>query len=189
VGKGTGLGLATVYGVVRQSGGSITVFSEPGEGCTMRCYFPPMLDAVTEGLDYDDVIAAPGHETVLVAEDDPQLRALVCRCLLAGGYSVLEACDGAEALEVAAAHIGPLQLLITDVVMPNVSGKELAERLLLVRPRLLVLFMSGYSDAAIARHGELTPGATFLQKPVAPDALMRAVREILDAEPAKWRVS
>jgi DNA-binding NtrC family response regulator len=148
-----------------------------------------MLDAVALTLEHDDATTPHGNETVLVAEDDPQLRALVCRCLLAGGYSVLEACDGAEALEVAAAHIGPLELLVSDVVMPNVSGKELAERLLLVRPGLLVLFMSGYSDAAIARHGELTPGATFLQKPVAPDALLRTVREILDAEPAKWRVS
>jgi two-component system cell cycle sensor histidine kinase/response regulator CckA len=121
---------------------------------------------------------------VLVAEDDVQLRSLEGRCLAPRGYSVLEACDGQESIEMASAHDGPMHLLVTDVVMPNLSGKELAERLMVMRPGLRVLFMSGYSDEAIARHGELTPGAVFLQKPVVPEALALAVRTILDAQPA-----
>jgi two-component system cell cycle sensor histidine kinase/response regulator CckA len=129
----------------------------------------------------DDGIPA-GHETVLVAEDDAQLRSLVIRCLSASGYSVLEACDGTEALKMASSHLGFIDLLVTDMVMPNLSGKELAERLLIERPAMRVIYMSGYSDEAIARHGALTPGAVFLQKPVAPNALVRAVRCALDAE-------
>jgi signal transduction histidine kinase len=181
-GTGTGLGLSTVHGIVNQSGGSITVESEPGRGCTMRCYFKPigeMVDVILRRT--NGAAAASGRETVLVAEDDVQLRSLVGRCLQGRGYSVLEACDGAHALEVAAAHEGPMHLLVTDVVMPNLSGRELAERLVESRPGLRVLFMSGYSSEAIARDGELTPGAMFLQKPVAPDALATAVRTILDA--------
>jgi signal transduction histidine kinase/CheY-like chemotaxis protein len=187
-GMGTGLGLSTVYGIVRQSGGSITVHSEPGQGCTFRCCFPAMTEVAEAEPARPDGVAASGHETVLVAEDEPQLRSLVRRCLVARGYSVLDACDGAEALRIAAAHNGPLELLVTDLVMPNVSGKELAERLLIERPSLRVLYMSGYSDEAIARHGELTPGAVFLQKPVTPDALVRAVRAALDSEPTLMSV-
>ena len=182
-GMGTGLGLSTAYGIVRQSGGTVTVHSEPGLGSKIRCYFPPMIEVAEQEASRDDDDAAPaGHETVLVAEDDPQLRSLVCRCLSASGYSVLEACDGVAALKMASSHLGFIDLLVTDMVMPNLSGKELAERLLLERPALRVLYMSGYSDEAIARHGALTPGAVFLQKPVAPNALVRAVRCALDAE-------
>jgi two-component system cell cycle sensor histidine kinase/response regulator CckA len=183
-GTGTGLGLSTVYGIVNQSGGSIMVDSEPGRGCRMRCYFRPVGEMVDATLRRTNGSAGPsGRETVLVAEDDVQLRSLVGRCLQGRGYSVLEACDGAHALEVAAAYDGPMHLLVTDVVMPNLSGRELAERLVESRPGLRVLFMSGYSSEAIARDGELTPGAMFLQKPVAPDALALAVRTILDARP------
>lgn len=185
-GTGTGLGLSTVHGIVNQSGGSITVESESGGGCTMRCYFRSigeMVDATSHRT--NDTAASSGRETVLIAEDDVQLRSLVGRCLQGRGYSVLEACDGAHALEVAAAYDGPMHLLVTDVVMPNLSGTELAERLVESRPGLRVLFMSGYSSEAIARDGELTPGAMFLQKPVAPDALALAVRTLLDARPTE----
>jgi signal transduction histidine kinase/ActR/RegA family two-component response regulator len=182
-GKGTGLGLSTVYGIVRQSEGSITVYSQPGEGCTFRCYFPPTaVDTKPEqSVAADD--ASGGDETVLVAEDEGQMRTLLRRCLASRGYRVLEASHGAEALQIAAAHRGPIHLLVTDVVMPHMSGKDLAQRLQTERPDLRVLFISGYSDEAIERHGVLSPGSAFLQKPLQPDVLARAVRQILDGKP------
>ena len=181
-GKGTGLGLSTVYGIVRQSGGSITVYSKPGEGCTFRCYFPPTA-VEPKGSDvtpFDDM--STGTETVLVTEDEAQMRLLLRRCLASRGYTVLEASHGGEALEVVARHHGPIDLLVTDVVMPHMSGKELAQRLQADRPELRVLFISGYSDEAIERHGVLAPGAAFLQKPLHPDVLARTVRQILDGK-------
>jgi signal transduction histidine kinase/ActR/RegA family two-component response regulator len=183
VGKGTGLGLSTVYGIVRQSGGSITVYSRPGEGCTFRCYFPPTGVDITA----DSPAATPddnstGNETVLIAEDEGQMRTLLRRCLAGRGYTVLEASHGRDALDVAAAHDGTIHLLVTDVVMPHMSGKELAQRLLVARPGLRVLFISGYSDEAIERHGVLAPGSAFLQKPVRLDVLARTVRQILDGD-------
>jgi CheY-like chemotaxis protein len=184
LGKGTGLGLSTVYGIVRQSGGSITVYSQPGEGCTFRCYFPPT--AVDTKGDSPAATAddhSSGHETVLVAEDEGQMRTLLRRCLTGRGYTVLEASHGRDALDVAAAHDGPIHLLLTDIVMPHMSGKELAQRLLVARPGLRVLFISGYSDEAIERHGVLAPGSAFLQKPIRPDVLAQTVRQILDSTP------
>jgi len=183
VGKGTGLGLATVYGIVRQSEGNITVFSEPGCGSTFRCYFPAAVaiapaDPVASG----PPVASRGAETILLAEDEAELRALLMRALQSQGYAVLEASHGAEALDVAAGHDGPIHLLVTDVIMPHLSGTEVAERLVDQRPGLRVLFMSGYSDEAIERHGVLTPDSVFLQKPVSPESLARAVRGLLDAE-------
>ena len=182
-GKGTGLGLSTVYGIVRQTGGSITVYSEPGKGSTFRLYFPPAAEHAGSGE--TPALAGgdfAGSETVLVVEDEPQVRALVKRCLAGRGYHVLEASHGGEALEVAAEHQGPIHLLLTDVVMPHLSGRELAERLRAVRPDVRLLFVSGHSDEAIQRHGMLAPDSAFLQKPVDPDVLMRMVREILDGE-------
>jgi len=183
-GQGTGLGLATVYGIVRQSGGTIAVESAPGQGCTFRIRFPRTAEE-TAGAG----AAAPeppprGSETVLVVEDEGQLRALVRRALADLGYAVLEAANGLEALEIAAEHRGPIHLLLTDVVMPHLSGRELAQRLAASRPDTHVLFISGYTDEAIARHGVLAPGTVFLQKPVTPDRLARAVRAILDGAAA-----
>ena len=183
-GKGTGLGLSTVYGIVRQSEGSVTVYSRPGEGCTFRCYFPPTtVDATGESPAAPTADDSIGTETVLVAEDEAQMRTLLRRCLTGRGYTVLEASHGREALDVAAAHDGPIHLLLTDVVMPHMSGNELARRLLAARPGLRVLFLSGYSDEAIERHGVLAPGSAFLQKPVRPDVLARTVRQVLDSNP------
>jgi two-component system, cell cycle sensor histidine kinase and response regulator CckA len=181
VGKGTGLGLATVYGIVRQSEGNITVYSEPGEGTAFRCYFPAAISP-------DAVGAAPGNttpeshgaETILLVEDENELRALLRRALEAHGYAVLDAGDGVAALETARAFPGTIHLLLTDVVMPQLSGTELAATLLDERPATRVIFMSGYSDEAIERHGVLAPDSVFLQKPVSPDALSRTVREVLD---------
>ena len=183
-GKGTGLGLATVYGIVRQSGGSITVYSEPGKGATFRCYFPAVAEAAVTPAQRAPASTMIGTETVLIAEDETQLRALMRRALSSRGYVVLEASHGREALEVAERHAGPIHLLLTDVVMPHLSGRELAERLMVQRPGLRVLFISGYADEAIERHGALTPGAVYVQKPVLPDALAERVREVLDAQPA-----
>ena len=180
-GKGTGLGLATAYGIVKQSGGYIWVYSEVGGGATFKIYLP-RVDAPAE------VAAAPpelgtvvGTETVLLAEDDPLLLPLARDVLKRLGYTVLEARTPADAVAVAQAHGGVIHLLISDVVMPGESGLQLARRLLEVRPNLRVLYMSGYSDEAVVRHGLLDPGTTFLQKPFTPATLARKVRELLDA--------
>ena len=185
--KGTGLGLATAYGIVKQSGGYIWVYSEVGRGATFKIYLP-RVDAPA------DVVAAPpelgtvaGTETVLLAEDDPLLLPLARDVLKRLGYTVLEARTPAGAVTAAQAHNGVIHLLISDVVMPGESGLQLARRLLEVRPNLRVLYMSGYSDEAVVRHGLLDPGTTFLQKPFTPAALARKVRELLDAAPPTGR--
>jgi two-component system cell cycle sensor histidine kinase/response regulator CckA len=184
-GKGTGLGLATVYGIVKQSGGFIWVYSELGRGTTFKIYFP-RVDEVAPSV---AMSAAPqslrGTETVLVAEDAGPVRAVTLQVLRRLGYTVLEAPDGQSALEIAAKHQGPLPLLITDVVMPEMSGRQLADRLKDQRPELKVLFVSGYTDDAITRHGILEPGIAFLQKPFTPESLARKVRDVLDSAPPK----
>ena len=179
-GKGTGLGLSTVYGIVTQSEGVIAVKSSPGEGCTFRCYFPAASESVMLAPGRADPDLSKGSETILVAEDDAQLRALFKRTLGDRGYTVLAAANGVEALELAVAYEGTIHLLITDVVMPRMSGRETATRLRLLRPAVRLIFVSGYSDDAIERHGVLVPDSVFLEKPVPPDVLARTVREILD---------
>ena len=180
-GKGTGLGLATVYGIVRQSGGHITVESAPGAGATFRLYLPRVDEAVTPVAAPRAVAAPPtGRETVLVAEDEPLVRTLARRVLEQAGYTVLAAAGGAEALETARRHDGPIHLLLTDVVMPEIGGRDLARRLGEVRPEVPVLYMTGYSDEAVARQGVLDPGTALIQKPFTPAALARKVREVLD---------
>jgi two-component system cell cycle sensor histidine kinase/response regulator CckA len=181
-GKGTGLGLATVYGVVKQSAGYIWVYSEPGQGTAFKIYLPRVRETPAPARRGPAPVARlSGSETVLLVEDDEMVRGLMSRTLTNRGYTVLVASNGAEALPQAESHRGALHLLVTDVVMPGMSGREVAQRVVALRPEVKVLYLSGYTDDAIVRHGMLEPGIAFLQKPFTPDALARKVREVLDA--------
>jgi two-component system, cell cycle sensor histidine kinase and response regulator CckA len=184
-GKGTGLGLATVYGIVSQSGGHIRVESAPGRGSAFRIFLPRM-DAPGDGARHAPEpdgtrIPSPGTETVLLVEDEEVVRLLAREILRMNGYTVLEARDGREALLLSEAHPGPIHLMLTDVVMPKMSGRELAERLVPKRPGTRVLYMSGYTDDAIVRHGVLEDGIAFLQKPFTARTLALKVRDVLDS--------
>jgi two-component system, cell cycle sensor histidine kinase and response regulator CckA len=181
-GKGTGLGLSTVYGIVKQSGGHVWVYSEPGVGTTVKVYLP-QVDEITEPArpPRPEAPLSTGSETVLVAEDEESLGEMIREILEDRGYDVLAGGVGKEALELARRHTAPIHLLLTDVVMPGLSGRELAARLLEIHPEARVLYMSGYSDDAIAHHGVLDPGVPFLEKPFGPDALTSKVREVLDS--------
>ena len=180
-GKGTGLGLSTVFGIVQQCGGSIWVYSEPGHGTTFKMYLP----RVDAAVDIDASIAEPaklsGTETVLLVEDEEQIRAVARVILRELGYQVLEASNGGEALLHCERHVGTIHLLLTDVVMPQMSGPELAKRLALVRPEMKLLCMSGYTDDALVRHGAAESGMAYLQKPITPAKLARKVRAVLDS--------
>ncbi len=184
IGKGTGLGLATVYGIVKQSGGWIWVYSEPGHGATFKIYLPRVTEAVAPAAPSPPPPASVrGSETVLLVEDDDLIRNLVQRVLKANGYRVLVAANGREAEQVAEQHAGPIHLLMTDVVMPGMNGREVAERLAAARAGVRVLYLSGYTDDAIVHHGVLEAGVAFLQKPFTPAVLGRKVREVLDTPP------
>jgi two-component system, cell cycle sensor histidine kinase and response regulator CckA len=180
-GKGTGLGLSTVYGIVKQSGGYIEVESEVGRGTIFRVYFPRAGEGAREyrrGAEPEEVLR--GGETVLLTEDEETVRRLAREVLEIYGYRVLEAANGGAAFLICERHEGPIHLLVTDVVMPEMSGRELADRLARLRPDMKVLYMSGYTDGAIVSQGVLEEGADFIHKPFAPDALARKVREVLD---------
>jgi signal transduction histidine kinase/ActR/RegA family two-component response regulator len=182
-GKGTGLGLSTVFGTVRQSGGSITVYSEPGHGTTFKLYFPQTEGDLFEPAPISSSRAARGSETILLVEDDDHVRQLIRAVLRRHGYRVLEAANGGEALLLCEQHQDPIDLVLTDMVMPRMSGPQLVERLQLIRPWMKVMFMSGYTEGSSLRHGVLAPDVVFLQKPITPEPLARAVRKALDSVP------
>jgi two-component system cell cycle sensor histidine kinase/response regulator CckA len=180
-GGGTGLGLATVFGVVKQSGGAIYVYSEEGRGTTFKIYLPVAeQEAPSHNGDSPPPSAARGSETIVVVEDDESVRELVQLMLRGHGYDVLAAPDGDAAARLCAEHPGGVDLLLTDVVMPELNGRVLAERLETMFPTLRVLFMSGYSDEAVVRNGMIRPNTAFIEKPFSESSLARKVREVLD---------
>ncbi|MGB7621953.1 MAG: PAS domain S-box protein [Terriglobia bacterium] len=182
-GKGTGLGLSTVYGIVNQSGGSISVYSEPGEGTTFKIYLPRVDEPVEPVTQYPmGTDASRGTETILIVEDDLLVRKLASETLGKFGYQILEAAHGEEALRICKTHEGTIQLLLTDIIMPGMTGRELAGRIEPLFARIKVIYMSGYTDNAILHQGRLDPGMNFLQKPFTPSILLQKVREVLDKE-------
>jgi PAS domain S-box-containing protein len=182
-GKGTGLGLSTVYGIVRQSGGNIWVYSELGKGTTFKVYLPQVEDDFSALVDSKaHVTMKRGSETVLLVEDEEMVRKLASELMEESGYVVLSASGGEEAINFATAHKDRIDLLITDVVMPKISGKEVAEQLKTIHPETKVLFMSGYTDEAIVHHGIVDSHIAFIQKPFSEHALAHKIREILDSE-------
>jgi len=181
-GRGTGLGMSTVYGIVKQNGGRVEVYSEIGQGTTFKVYLPQVEEAASAVAAVKPLAqeALYGSETVLVVEDEDALRPLICSFLARYGYKVLEARHGGEALLLCERHPGPIHLLVTDVVMPQMSGRELSNRLALLRPDLKVLYMSGYTENAVVNQGVLDPAVSFIQKPFRLNFLMETIRRILD---------
>jgi CheY-like chemotaxis protein len=181
VGQGTGLGLSMVYGIVKQSGGSIEVYSELGQGTVFKIYLPridePADPQISKAAEAD---RHQGSETILLVEDDAQVRDLTAASLAACGYTVLSADSGGEAIAECERHHGDIHLLLTDVVMPGIGGREIAQQVLTRRPFTKVIYMSGYTTNAIIHRGVLDPGTHFLQKPFTPSALFAKVREVLD---------
>jgi PAS domain S-box-containing protein len=190
-GKGTGLGLSTVYGIVKQSGGYIWADSEPGCGTTFKIYLPRVEEEASIIRHREDTIhLLYGNETILLVEDEPSVRGLAVRVLREQGYTLLEAANGEEALHIVQEQDDKkINLLLTDVVMPQMGGKELAEKLKTLRPDIKVLFTSGYTDNAIVHHGVLEEGVNFIQKPFTPDALACKVRDVLDAPRNGYKVT
>jgi two-component system, cell cycle sensor histidine kinase and response regulator CckA len=183
VGKGTGLGLSTVYGIVKQHGGHIHVYSEPGKGTSFKIYFPQIQKAVDAALDVDlDAFAEMGKETVLVVEDNEQVRNLSCEILKLHGYKVIDTPDGKTAMEVARSYSGRIHLLITDVIMPDMNGKELHGQISQIHSSIKTLFMSGYPEDIISHHGVLDMGVNFIQKPFSLHDFVTKVRHVLDGE-------
>ncbi len=180
VGKGTGLGLASVYGVVKQSGGHVEVSSQVGVGTTFRVFLPLVEEPKAEKSSPEQRGMPKGHETILLVEDEDSVRRMTQITLQQCGYTVLQASDGLEALRVAESHQGTIHLLITDMVMPQLSGRVLAERLAPARPAMRVLLMSGYSEEMTLQHGAASASVEFLRKPFTLAALTSTVREVLD---------
>ena len=180
-GQGTGLGLSTVYGIVKQSNAETVVYSEPGHGTCIKIYFPVVAEAPVEDVAVGlESRALSGTETILLVEDEEAVRKLVRRTLEKQGYELLVAGSGAEALQIVNGHPGRIHMVITDVVMPQMGGRQLAECLKDLRPEIRILFVSGYTESAVLHSGNLAPGVTFLQKPFTPLALAKRVRDLLD---------
>jgi len=183
-GEGTGLGLSTVYGIVKQSDGHISVYSEPGMGTTFKIYLP-RVEERTEALAEAPIVTplSRGAETILLVEDEPDLLQLTQECLARQGYRVFSAIDAESALDLAGKHPGAIDLLLTDLVMPGVSGRDLAQMLLRIQPDLRVLYMSGYTRDLITKHGVLEADIFLLEKPFTIDSLCVKVRQVLDLVP------
>ncbi len=188
-GEGTGLGLATVYGIVTQNGGQISVYSEPGRGSTFKIYLPQVEGQTTVPAKVEARGAAKGHETILLVEDEPQILSIALRILTNHGYHVLPADSPTAALRLAGTHPGPIHLLITDVVMPDLDGKELHERIRRLKPGIRCLYMSGYTADVIVHHGVIPEGVNFIQKPFAIEMFTQAVRQVLEKAPNEGRAS
>jgi CheY-like chemotaxis protein len=178
--RGTGLGLSTVYGIVKQFGGDVWLYSEPGHGTTFKVYLPPSLEGATPDLvEHVQLRPVTGHETVLVLDDDDRVRGVAVRVLREHGYRVLEAADGASALAVSLRHRGRIDLILSDVVMPGGSGPSLMSELARGRPKTRVVFMSGYTNDEVVRRGIFDGRTAFLQKPFTPRQLLAKVRDVL----------
>jgi two-component system, cell cycle sensor histidine kinase and response regulator CckA len=191
-GKGTGLGLSTVYGIVKQSGGNIWLYSEPGQGTVFKVYLPAEIESDAQPAATPDRVELPrGTETILIVEDEPQIRNLALDCLTSYGYDVLSASNGLEALQLIESLQRPLDLVLTDVVMPKLSGRELSERISTLQPSARVLFMSGYTNDSVVNHGILDGATWFIQKPFTLESLVKRVREVLDSAepPANSRIN
>jgi CheY-like chemotaxis protein len=182
IGKGTGLGLATVYGIVKQNNGFITVFSEPGEGTTFKIYLPRHKEKTEQVVEHKPLVlpVSPGNETILVVEDEPSILNMAEIMLTRLGYTVIASQNPNEAIQLAEVHNGDIHLLITDVIMPEMNGRDLARRILSIYPGLKRLFMSGYTADVIAHHGVLDDGVNFIQKPFSLVDLSERVRRTLD---------
>jgi two-component system cell cycle sensor histidine kinase/response regulator CckA len=181
-GKGTGLGLSTVYGIVKQSNGFVWVYSEPGKGTAFKIYFPQLEGTrAAPPAKGQSEAAIRGGETVLIAEDESSARALAARVLREQGYTVFEAPDGMEALRVARELSGKIDLVLTDVVMPKISGTELVSQIEAMKPGVKALYLSGYTDSAVVHHGLLDSNVAFLQKPFTVENLARKVREVIES--------
>ena len=178
-GKGTGLGLATVYGIVKQAGGDIWVYSEPNRGSTFKLYFPKVEEAISPAVSGERESPQGENETILVVEDEKAVRDLTVRMLQRLGYRVLIAASGPEAIRISEAHPGRIALLLTDVVMPNMSGRQLADQLLLSRTDMKVVYLSGYTEDTVIHHGVLDAGIEFLPKPFSREVLAKKLREVL----------
>jgi CheY-like chemotaxis protein len=186
-GRGTGLGLSIVFGIVKQSGGNIEIYSEPGQGTSVKVYLPLVDQGTVVEPEHLQFASTRGSETILLVEDEEMVRKLVRETLEREGYRILDAAGPLEAQKIARSHNGTIHLMITDVVMPKMSGRELADRLVRERPDLKVLYMSGYTDSAVVNNGVLDGDMEFLQKPFSPAVLTRKVRQVLEIADGKTR--